>query len=220
MTKSARERVWAAFSAGELDDAGRKEALDYLTDLRSATRELSATLNRTALFTLIVVAIFELLTASDATQVNIAGFVLEDLSFIYKFLPLVASYFFFELILISIKFREALDVHSEAVNLLQPLFYRNDLELPLLPVSRAFFPISQSPAEENQTSSLRITQLFGVVFAVAVLLLPLAFLVQAIVVFVTRYGWLDPIVWISIAPSVVVVAGGYAVFIRYVFEVE
>src|SRR5215813_2320717 len=135
MAKSIRYRVRASFSTDDRDSLKY-----YLDSTITTSRSYADGIRRSATFTLILIAIFELLLGGVVKQVTIGPFVFTGVTTILAFAPSAIAYFYYESCTQSVMFGIIICAYLVAFNIWNDEAGKNDLGLILVPPTPAFFP--------------------------------------------------------------------------------
>jgi hypothetical protein len=139
----------------------------YLDHLRENLRDIGSAYGRSFTFVLLVIAAFELFARAAVDKASLGPFEVTELSLIQKALPVIGSYFFYDLAVIGIRGAQVNNVYGRILRLLHPEFHRAGL-LILIPPHRSSLVPQRMPGQrtnglyERLSSALYYLVIFGI----------------------------------------------------------
>jgi hypothetical protein len=194
-TMTLRERVEAVFS----DPANREAGEEYIKNIREMWKDAEADSGRCLSRMFLALVAFELITRTAITKVSIAGFQLANLALIQKFLPVVVSYYFYELTQLSIRGSDYQDLFFYVSSKVWPALSRYDLD-EALALPRKVYAFNPSLLGRENEKALQVTR--RVLALASFLAIPLIEIYMYYQVF-HQYHFSDVISWISLAASLI-----------------
>jgi hypothetical protein len=193
-TKSVWDRVSESFPEDQATYAD-----EYLTNLRSSLKETTDALRKDSLYVLLVLVIFELLIRSAGTELNLGPLKITDVSLALRLSPVLIAYFFYDLIILSIRWHNMETIHYHLMKRFHKSVADNEFEQWLVPGYIPFWSIR--PTSSNESRSDVIEDKASVGMSWLVFLAIIAFDVSAVVRLFLRFHLGDIFVWISAAAS-------------------
>jgi hypothetical protein len=211
------DKLRDAFSAsGKSNEENRHDAIEYMKALRETWKDVSASVNRTLFIMLGLAAVFELITTGGSKEVNIAGFVFDDLATIQAILPVLVAYLYLEVITSYMRFDDLSTMHRELMRIANPALESQGLDIPLTPSSIALIRGSMvtrfSLSDRLRWMANPISALIFIT-----LLLPIGFEVHAYysIFKISGYTVLN---WATFGMTLALVAGTLGVLSAWIFD--
>lgn len=210
------DKLRDAFSeSGKSSEENRNDAIEYMKVVRETWKDVSASLNRTLFIMLGLAAVFELIITGSSKEVNIAGFVFEDLSTIQAVLPVLVAYLYLEVITSYMRFDDLSAMHRELMRITSPALESHGLDIPLTPSSITLIRGSMV-ARFSLSDRLRwVSHPISMLIFITVLL-PIGFEVHAYysIFKISGYTLLN---WVTFGMTLALVASTLCVFFAWIF---
>jgi hypothetical protein len=198
--KTLKERSKDAFGDDE-----RSEVDEYLALVLSSWKDVAATMNRSAMLGLGLIALFELLIAQKSLDnLEIGSFTFTNISILQIAIPVIVASSIFNLLYLAKRWVDHQQVYYDLTERFHPGVARNNLAFLIRPQVSAFLRVGAGrPKTENARNadlfSDRVISVFSVLIGWT---LPLAFEIQAFVHLFSVYGLSNAVLWVSLAISV------------------
>jgi hypothetical protein len=206
MGKSISERIHDSFISdatvtGEDVSDSTIGAKEYAEKLLSAWKDISTVLRKSVILIFLLMAVFELLAYQSSSKgFTIGSFSFANSSVVLIFLPTVIGYMIFDSYLNTKQWLDLERAYRALTRLSAPEVSDNDLDLllrpplpPLWTVGSAFSPANATMAENFIYHVVALSR------TVALLILPLAFEVQAYYHLFNKYGYANVLIWLNAA---------------------
>src|SRR5215207_3174228 len=105
------ERVKAAFSKTSIS----AYSSDYLEALRANWQQLETDIKQAAIFILLFVIVFELITRAAVAEVTLGIFKISDITLVYRAIPAIAAYFCHNLIYLAALRKKIENTHDAVI---------------------------------------------------------------------------------------------------------
>jgi hypothetical protein len=171
----------------------------YTEQLYNAWKDGCAAVNRNAVATLAVMAIFELLAYQNNKQIfTIGSFTLTNTSIVQISLPVIVAFLTFNLYILSSRISEMENVYTSIMEQFASRVHANGLDLFVAPSLHSFWTPQNIVPRELATSYDKFREpITGALTLVTLILLPVAFEIQAFYHLFEKFGFQDPLLWIS-----------------------
>jgi len=185
-------------------------AQDYLQILHDNMKDAAQAQRRSISLSLLVVVIFELISRAAIVDVQVGPVKVTKLSIIQEALPVVFSYFIYDICVYNVRFRYTRQIFYEVIGVLQEPLRSTELDRLLVPKASSLF----GPATiriPNRESYWPLT-LFTMALRIGYSITPVLILAYMLNRIHTAYGFGDLLPWITAAFSV-----GFFIFALLVY---
>jgi hypothetical protein len=179
---------------------------DYLEIMRENFRDLSSAFGRSITYALLIVAAFELITRAALDGANLGPFELSDLSLVQKALPILGSYFYYDIGALGRRGGHIGLVYLRILQLQHPDFSKSDLLILISPHRSSMIPQRMFGSSYSGLHA-RLGRALYSIFSIA---LPI-WLLYAFSELFDRFHMSDITVWIALAMSLLFVILGITV---------
>ncbi|MGD0928000.1 MAG: hypothetical protein ABR926_22695 [Streptosporangiaceae bacterium] len=214
MTKDLSERVSASFGIEPMDDLtdrtkaveGARDQSDLLGDVKDYTEKLlstwkdvSASINREATLTLLLIAVFELLAyQSTVREFTIGPFSLGNATIVQIGLPFIVAYLVYDVLLLTQRLGDMEYAYDAISAKFASRIHVNALDSLIKPSLPTFWTPSNPLPSDISRRVDRLREITGGFFSlITFVLLPIAFEAQAFYHLYQKFGYHDPLLWIS-----------------------
>jgi hypothetical protein len=191
------ERIRGAFSDPENEQVGR----DYLEHIRQQWKDVETENRRTVAKMFLALVAFEFITRAAIGKISIGGLEISDLSLIQKFLPVVVSYFFYDVARLAAIGRQYKDVYHNVTKQVYPVLDKYKLDGLVAPF-RAW--VIEIPGRDGNKVLAGVRTLLYVFIYTAPLLIEIYLYYRLFV----QFSVTDVTTWISLLLTLVFLAWG------------
>jgi hypothetical protein len=212
--RTIKQRATDAFG-----DNSAAEAKDYLGNLSSAWKDVSAALTKQTILLFLLMAAFELLAyqnSNSTAKITVGLLSVSNSSVLLIALPTVVAYLIYDEFRLTARWSDMDYAYTEIYKRFWPKQYSNDLYVLTAPMLPGLWRIGTSASKENAQRSERFIFIVNILVSIsAILLFPFAFEIQAFIVLFTRYHVHNAFLWINAAISFGLVAISIVYFCLY-----
>jgi hypothetical protein len=212
VSKSITQRATDAF-----EDGSEAEAKDYLANLSSAWKDISASLAKQTLLLFLLMATFELLVYQHSTaSITVGSLSISNSSVVLIALPTIVAYLIYDEFRLSARWSDMDNAYNTIYRRFWLKQYNNDLYVLTAPMLPGLWRIGTSASKGNELRSERFIFKVNILVSIsAILLFPFAFEVQAYILLFRRYGVHNAFLWITAVISLGLIVVSVIYFYLY-----
>lgn len=212
MAKSVVQRVLDSFPGPE----STIEAKEYAKNVYSTWKDISASLSRISILTLLLAIGFELIVYEPkGTVISIGTLTLGNAPIIQIALPAVVAFLFYDSCRLTFRWLDLQRAYMVLTRILAPVQRDNALDLLIAPNLPSLWTIG--PFYARRRVDWRMIIIAWCITFIVVFITPIAFEFQAYYRLVEKFGYDNPFLWVSAVVTTIIgfYTGMYALFNIY-----
>ncbi len=199
MAKTISQRINDAFPEGAAADAEK-----FADKILNSWNEVSSSLGKLAILFVVLVGIFELLIYGPSSQsLTIGSITFANTSIVRIALPAIVAYVVFDGFQLAGRWGDLEAAYYAITKIYAPRVDQNALDYLIKPTLPSIWGIGWGSGSETSTDRFNDAVRAAVGFT-ALIILPIAFEVQAYYLLFYRYGYRNIFLWISVAFSAII----------------
>jgi hypothetical protein len=185
-------------------------AQEYLKMFVSNMKDEAEAQRRSITFSLLVAIMFELISRAAIADLQVGPLKITKLSLIQEALPVVFSYFIYDICVHSVRYRYTRQTYFEVTRLIQEPLRSTELDRLSVPKGSSLFGPGTLPTSKKEPY-LPLT-LFTTALRIGYSVTPILIVLYMLWRLRATYGFSDPLPWISLASSI-----GFLIFTMLVY---